>query len=51
MSGIELQCLLRTEGNRVPFIFITAAPEESIRDRAFEDGAICFQTKPFDEIP
>src|ERR1700754_354126 len=29
MSGIELQARLRSEGNQVPFIFITAVPEES----------------------
>jgi FixJ family two-component response regulator len=49
MSGVELQSRLRGEGNRVPFVFITAAPEESVRARALEDGAICFLTKPFDE--
>ena len=49
MSGVELQSRLRGEGNRVPFVFITAVPEESVRARALEDGAICFLTKPFDE--
>jgi FixJ family two-component response regulator len=49
MSGVELQSHLRTQENRVPFIFITAVPEESARARAFADGAICFLIKPFDE--
>lgn len=49
MSGIELQSRLRSEGSRVPFVFITAVPEESVRARALEDGAVCFLTKPFDE--
>jgi FixJ family two-component response regulator len=49
MSGVELQSHLRGQGSRVPFIFITAAPEESVRNRAFSDGALCFLTKPFDE--
>jgi FixJ family two-component response regulator len=49
MSGVELQSRLRIEGYRVPFIFITAVPEEGVRTRALEDGAICFLTKPFDE--
>ena len=49
MSGVELQSQLRKEGNRVPFVFITAAPEEEVRARALEYGAICFLTKPFDE--
>ena len=49
MSGIELQVRLRSEGNPVPFVFVTAVPEESVRARALEYGAICFLTKPFDE--
>ena len=48
MSGIELQSHLRAKGCGVPFIFITAFPEESIRARALKDGAIGFLTKPFD---
>jgi FixJ family two-component response regulator len=48
MSGIELQSLLRKQGRGVPFIFITAFPEEAVRVRAFSDGAICFLAKPFD---
>ena len=32
----------------MPFIFITAFPEESARRRALHDGAVCFLSKPFD---
>jgi FixJ family two-component response regulator len=49
MSGVELQSHLRSQGNQVPFIFITAVPEESIRRQALSEGAICFMAKPFDE--
>ena len=49
MSGIDLQFRLRSEGNPVPFVFVTAVPEESVRARALEYGAICFLTKPFNE--
>jgi FixJ family two-component response regulator len=49
MNGIELQSHLRAQGSRLPFIFITAVSDESIRTRAFNDGASCFLTKPFDE--
>jgi FixJ family two-component response regulator len=49
MSGVELQSRLRAEGNRVPFVFVTAVADESVRARALEDGALCFLTKPFDE--
>jgi FixJ family two-component response regulator len=49
MSGVELQSLLRAQGSELPFVFITAVPDQRVRDRALEDGAICFLTKPFDE--
>jgi FixJ family two-component response regulator len=48
MSGVELQTLLRKQGRGMPFIFITAFPEESARLRALHDGAVCFLSKPFD---
>ena len=49
MSGIQLQAHLRSTGYKVPFIFITAIPEESIRRQAFNDGAIGFLNKPLDD--
>jgi FixJ family two-component response regulator len=48
MSGLELQSLLRAQGRVLPIIFITAFPEDSVRKRALDAGAICFLTKPFD---
>jgi FixJ family two-component response regulator len=48
MSGVELQTVLRNQGRRMPFIFITAFPEESARLQALHDGAVCFLSKPFD---
>jgi FixJ family two-component response regulator len=48
MSGVELQSLLNAQGRYLPMIFITAFPEESIRTRALEGGAIGFLSKPFD---
>lgn len=48
MSGVELQSILRNQGRSVPFIFITAFPEEPARARALRDGAVCFLSKPFD---
>jgi FixJ family two-component response regulator len=38
---------MRTQGRDAPFIFITAFPDESVRDRALKAGAICFLGKPF----
>lgn len=48
MSGVDLLVLLRNQDRRVPFIFITAFPDERIRARAFGAGALGFLTKPFD---
>jgi FixJ family two-component response regulator len=48
MSGIELQTRVRASGRSVPFIFITAFPEKSVRSRAMKSGATCFLAKPFD---
>jgi FixJ family two-component response regulator len=48
MTGLELQNLLHTQGHRLPIIFITAFPAESVRAQALEAGAACFLSKPFD---
>jgi FixJ family two-component response regulator len=47
MSGLDLLTHMRTRGYAVPFIFITAFPEESVRARALKAGAICFLAKPY----
>ena len=47
MSGLDLLTHMRAQGYKVPFIFITAVPEESIRAHALKAGAICFLAKPF----
>lgn len=49
MSGIELQEYLIANGHNTPMIFITAFPEDRIRERAMRAGAIDFLSKPFDE--
>lgn len=49
MSGIELQRHLRSLGHRMPFIFMTAYPEERQRDSAVSAGAFGFLTKPFSQ--
>jgi FixJ family two-component response regulator len=48
MSGIELQDHLSQLGLKIPIIFMTAYPEESIKQRAFQSGAVCFLLKPFE---
>jgi FixJ family two-component response regulator len=48
MNGVELQEHLIAHGHNTPIIFITAFPEDRIRDRAIRAGAVCFLSKPFD---
>jgi FixJ family two-component response regulator len=47
MSGVELQADLANRGFRIPTIFITAFPDESVRRRAMAAGAVGFLPKPF----
>ena len=48
MSGVDLQRVLVEQGHRIPLIFITAFPEERVRDWVLKAGAVCFLSKPFD---
>lgn len=48
LSGIELQHRLRATGKTTPVIFITAFPEEPLRESALAAGAIAFLSKPYD---
>jgi FixJ family two-component response regulator len=48
MSGVELQRVLSERGYQIPLIFITAFPEERVRDGVLKAGAVCFLSKPFD---
>ena len=50
MSGLELQCHLIAAGHTIPTIFITAFPDERVRERAMSAGAIDVLSKPFDEL-
>ncbi|MGA7810042.1 response regulator transcription factor [Bradyrhizobium sp.] len=49
MSGLKLQEELIAQGNTTPVMFMTAFPEDRIRDQAMRAGAIGFLAKPFDE--
>jgi FixJ family two-component response regulator len=49
LSGVELQSLLLGQGHRTPIIFISAFPEERIRTRVLDAGAVGFLGKPFNE--
>lgn len=48
LSGIELQKSLLAQDRHIPIIFMTAFPEERMRTRAMEAGALGFLSKPFE---
>lgn len=47
MGGVDLLLHMRGLGQYTPFIFVTAFPDDAVRDRALKAGAICFLAKPF----
>lgn len=49
MTGIELYKHLIEAGYTIPTILVTAYPDEVERDRALNDGVICYLRKPVDE--
>ena len=49
MSGVDLQNRLTLDGHRVPIIFITAFPDEAIRERVMGRGALCYLSKPLEQ--
>jgi FixJ family two-component response regulator len=49
LSGLELQETLRSQGYQTPVILITAYPNKQQRQRALDNGAIGFLSKPFDD--
>jgi FixJ family two-component response regulator len=48
MSGIELQDRLSKLGFKIPIIFVTAYPDDTVRQRALQAGAVAFLLKPFE---
>lgn len=48
IGGVELSQILRERGDTTPVIFITAFPDDRIRDRVMAAGAIGFLGKPFE---
>jgi FixJ family two-component response regulator len=49
MGGLSLQSHLAAAGRHVPIVFVTGYPDDTIRAKAMQSGAVCFLTKPFDE--
>ena len=48
MSGLDLQRELAQQRPSLPIIFITAFPEERIRQQAMAAGAACLLAKPYE---
>jgi FixJ family two-component response regulator len=49
MTGPELHARLVNLGHAIPTILVTAYPDEVVRDRALEDGVVCYLSKPVDD--
>ena len=49
MTGVELYGKLTGAGHAIPTILITAYPDDSVRERALNDGIVCYLSKPFRE--
>ncbi|WP_050383323.1 response regulator transcription factor [Bradyrhizobium pachyrhizi] len=47
MTGLDLLTEMRNRGYSVPFIFITAFPNDRVRTSALSAGATGFLAKPF----
>ena len=47
LSGLDLQDRLIARGHRIPIIFITGYPDDTVRARAMNAGAVAFLSKPY----
>ena len=49
LSGVELLERLTAEGRQTPVIFVTAFPDERIRNHVLDAGAVGFLRKPVND--
>jgi FixJ family two-component response regulator len=49
LSGLQLQSELNRQKVSIPVIFITAHPDEQVRERALSEGAVAVLGKPFND--
>ena len=49
LSGVELLERLTVEGRQTPVIFVTAFPDERIRNHVLDAGAVGFLRKPVND--
>ena len=47
LSGLDLQCTLKSEASAVPVIVITGHRADTVRERAEQAGCLAFLSKPF----
>lgn len=48
MTGVDMQDRLIERGVKLPIIFVSAFATDTLRQRAYANGALCFLTKPVD---
>lgn len=46
MSGLELFDELKDAGIKIPVVFVTAFPNDNLRDRTLKAGAVAYLAKP-----
>ena len=49
MTGVELHRNLIEAVYAIPTIFVTAYPDEAVRNRALKNGVVCYISKPVDD--
>ena len=49
MTGLELHRHLIQTGHAIPTILISAYPDDGVRDRALQQGVVCYLLKTIDE--
>ena len=49
LSGLQLQSELNHQKVSIPVIFVTAHPDEQVRERALSEGAVAVLGKPFND--
>jgi FixJ family two-component response regulator len=49
MTGVELYERLVDAGHAIPTILVTAYPNDADRERALDDGVVCYLRKPVNE--
>src|SRR6267142_449559 len=46
LGGLDLQSHLAAIDRHIPIVFVTGYPDDGVRTKAMQSGAVCFLTKP-----